>query len=181
MTGTTRWVAVGRVTRAHGIRGEVAVLPLTEVESRFEPGSRLFAGERGDRPLVVADVRGTAARPLVSFEGVEDRTSAEALAGVYLFVPASELPDLPEGRFWPHEIVGCEVVTETGRSLGTVREIMHTQANDLWAARGEPGTPQERETLVPALRDVVVEVDVGARRIVVREVPGLTAPEEDDG
>lgn len=171
------FVAVGRITRAHGIHGEVAVLPLSEVGSRFEPGSRLFAGEREDRPLHVTGSRGHGNRLLVAFAEVPDRTGAEALAGTYLFVRSDEVPELPEGEYWPHQIVGCEVLTESGRPLGTLRQIMHTPANDIWAARGEPGTPQARETLVPALRDVVVSVDLAARRIVVREIPGLTIPD----
>jgi 16S rRNA processing protein RimM len=163
-------VAVGRITRAHGLKGEVAVLPLSSVESRFEEGSSLFAGE-GGRPLTVASSRPHRGRMLVFFEGVDDRGKAEGLQGQYLFVPASWAPPLPEGEYWAFELVGCHVVTEGGRSLGTVREVIHTQANDVWVAQGEGA-----ETLIPALKDVVASVDLEARRIVVREIPGLTAP-----
>jgi 16S rRNA processing protein RimM len=164
------WVAVGRISRAHGVKGEVAVLPLTDVGSRFEPGSRLFT-DLGERTLVVAASRPHRHRTLVAFEGVPDRTAAEALQGAYLFVPASQTPSLPEGEYWPHQLIGCEVVTESGRSLGRLREVMRTQANDVWAAAGPGG-----ETLVPALKDVVVSVDLPARRVVVRDIPGLTVP-----
>jgi 16S rRNA processing protein RimM len=102
---------------------------------------------------------------------VTDRDRADALRGAYLFVPSDQSPALPDGEYWTHELIGCDVVSEEGRPLGSVREVIHTPANDVWAVRGEG-----EETLVPALRDVVAEVDVGARRIVVREVPGLTAP-----
>jgi 16S rRNA processing protein RimM len=163
-------VAVGRITRAHGVKGEVAVLPLSMVESRFEEGSRVYAGE-GGRPLTVASSRPHRGRMLVFFEGVADRNEAEALQGQYLFVPASWAPPLPEGEYWAFQLVGCQVVTEGGRSLGAVREVIHTQANDVWVAQGEG-----EETLIPALKDVVASVDLEARRIVVREIPGLTAP-----
>jgi 16S rRNA processing protein RimM len=166
-----RWIAVGRIGRAHGVRGEVAVLPLSEVDSRFEPASRLFLGEAEDRVLTVASARPHRHRLLVAFEQLKDRAAAEDLQGEYLFVPASSAPPLPEGEYWPHQLVGCEVVTESGRSLGRIREIMRGAANDIWAAEGDGG-----ETLIPALRDVVESVDVTARRIRVREVPGLTAP-----
>jgi 16S rRNA processing protein RimM len=165
-----RWVAVGRVTRAHGVKGEVAVLPLSEVEARFAPGSRVFVGEGEDRPLTVRRARPHRGRLLVFFEEVRSRTVAEELRGQYLFVPAEWAPALPEGTFWAHELVGCEVTTEAGRSLGRIREVIHTPANDVWVAEGERG-----EVLVPAIRDVVASVDVAARRVVVREVPGLTA------
>jgi 16S rRNA processing protein RimM len=166
------WVAVGRATRAHGIHGEVAVLSLTDVSDRFEKGSRVFVGEDGTRPLTVAGSRPHRDRVLVRFEEVPDRTAAEALAGAYLFVPADSSPALPDGEFWPHEILGAEVRLESGRALGRVAEIVRTQANDVWVTRGDEG-----ESLIPALRDVVVSVDVADGLIVVREVPGLTVPE----
>jgi 16S rRNA processing protein RimM len=84
------------------------------------------------------------------------------------------LPDLPDGAWWPHQLVGCEVLTESGRSLGTLADVIHNPANDLWLVRDERGA----EILVPALRDVLVDVDTAARRVVVRDVPGLTAPDD---
>jgi 16S rRNA processing protein RimM len=151
------------------VKGEVAVLPLSEVGSRFEAGSTLFLDEREDRPLTVTTSRPHRQRLLVAFRGVEDRTSAETLRGRYLFVPASSAPRLPEGEYWSHDLVGCDVLTEDGRAIGRIREILHTQANDVWAADAADG-----EVLIPALKDVVLDVDVAGRRVVVREVPGLT-------
>jgi 16S rRNA processing protein RimM len=158
------------VTRAHGIKGEVSVLVLTEIPDRFEPGSTLRTED--GRELVVESSRGHRQRMLVAFEGIADRTAAETLHGAYLFVDEAEVPPPPEGSWWPHQLVGCEVVTESGRSLGQVREVVPGIANDLWVA----GTPEE-EVLLPALKDVVASVDVDGRRVVVRDVPGLTAPE----
>jgi 16S rRNA processing protein RimM len=168
--GEPERIAVGRITRAHGIKGEVAVLPLTQVESRFDPGSRLEA-EGLDEPLTVASARPHRHGLLVEFEGVHDRTEAERLQGRYLVVPASAVPPLPEGEFWPHQLIGCEVVTDGGRSLGAITEVIHTPANDVWATDGPDG-----QSLIPALKDVVTDVDLEARRVTVREIPGLTAP-----
>ena len=164
------YIAVGRITRAHGIRGEVAVLPLSQVESRFEPGSGLIL-EGSERTLTVVSAKPHRQRLLVRFEGVDDRDEAEAIHGRYLLVPSSDVPALPEDEFWPHQLVGCEIVTEGGRSLGRIKEIIRTPANDVWVADGPQG-----EALVPALKDVVAEVDLEARRVTVREVSGLTAP-----
>jgi 16S rRNA processing protein RimM len=108
---------------------------------------------------------------LVAFEGLSDRNDAERLRGEYLFVPSSDAPSLPEGEFWTHDLVGCDVTTVGGRALGRIREVIHTPANDVWAAQGEEG-----EVLIPALKDVVAEVNLAERCVVVREVPGLTAP-----
>jgi len=160
-------VAVGRITRAHGVRGEVSVLVLSEVEDRFETGSRLQLED--GRVLAVRSNRPNRGRLLVTFDGLPDRTAVEPLAGSYLFVERADVPEPPPDSFWPHDLEGCEVVTEAGRSLGTITEIVHGEANDIWVARDD-----WRETLVPALKDVIVSVDVAGRRVVIREVPGLT-------
>ena len=167
-----RMVAVGKITRAHGVRGEVSVLVLSEVEDRFAPGAVLYLED--GRPLAVEDTRPDRGRLLVRFREVPDRDRARELVQRYLFVSEGDVPELPEGAYWPHQLEGCEVVTEGGRSLGLIREIIHTPANDVWIAVAEDAA----ETLVPALRDVVVSVDVAAKRVVVREIPGLTVDRE---
>ncbi|MGE5227946.1 MAG: ribosome maturation factor RimM [Planctomycetaceae bacterium] len=168
-------VVVGVVTRAHGVRGEVAVENRSDNPDRWTVGAVLTTPE--GRVLTVEAVRPHGRRLLVTFTGVADRTAAEALRGVELSVPRSALPPLAEGEWWPHQIEGCRVTTETGRDLGVVTEVVFNPANDLWVAVDEAG----RETLVPALKDLLVGVDVGAKQIVVRDVPGLTAPEELQG
>lgn len=164
-------IAVGHVTKAHGIKGEVALEVRSDEPSRFAEGATVFT-ESG-RTLEIERSQPHGGRMLVKFAGVEDRTGAEALRGTVLVVPESWLPDLPDGEYWPFQLEGCDVVTESGRSLGAVSEVIPNPANDLWVAVDGEGA----ETLVPAIRDVIVEVDIEARRILVRDVPGLTAPE----
>ena len=91
-----------------------------------------------------------------------------------MLVPESWLPELPDGEWWPHQLEGCRVLTESGRDLGILSEVIANPANDLWVAVDRSG----KETIVPALKDLLVRVDAPAKRIVVREVPGLTAPED---
>lgn len=163
-------VAVGKITRAHGVRGEVAVLVLSEVPERFDAGATLFLED--GRPLTIESTREDRGRLLVRFSGISDRSAAAPFLGKFLVVPESELPELPEGSWWPFQLEGCRVETDTGRPLGVLAEVVPNPANDIWVvvADGE-------ETLVPALKDVIVSVDVAARRVVVREIPGLTVPE----
>jgi 16S rRNA processing protein RimM len=164
-------VVVGRVTRAHGVKGEVAVMVLTEVGERFEPGGVVYLED--GRRLSVAESRPHRGRMLVTFDGVRDRDAADKLVQRNLVVPESESPPLPDGSYWDHQLIGSEVVTESGRSVGELRDVIHTPANDVWSAIDQDGT----ETLVPAIADVVASVDVDAKRVIVREVPGLTARE----
>jgi 16S rRNA processing protein RimM len=156
-------LAVGRVSSAHGVRGEVSVHKLTEVEERFAKGSILHLED--GRRLTVESARPHQRSLLVKFEQVTDRTQAEALRGQVLLVPSDASPAPPDGSFWVHQVVGLEVVTEDGRSLGTIVEVQENPANDLWVT--------ESGILLPAIRDLVVEVDVEAGKVTVRDMPGL--------
>jgi 16S rRNA processing protein RimM len=163
-------VAVGRITRAHGVQGELAVLVISEVPGRFADGETVWLED--GRTLTVESSRPHKDRLLVRFREVQTREQAEALQRALLVVPESLSPELPEGSWWDHRIVGCAIETDTGRALGTVHDVIHTAANDVWSAVDDEGT----ETLIPVLRDVILDVDIGAKRIVVREIPGLTMP-----
>lgn len=164
-------VVVGRIARAHGVRGEVAVQVISEVPERFRVGATVWTED--GRALTVSSSRAHGDRLLVRFAEVADRERAQGLRGALLFVPESASPELPQGSWWDHQILGSVVSTEGGRELGIVRDVIHTAANDVWSAVDEAGV----ETLIPVILDVIVEVDVDDKRIVVREVPGLTAPE----
>ena len=164
-------VVVGRITKAHGVTGEVAVLVISDVPGRFADGATVWLED--GRTLTVESSRPHKDRLLVRFRGVEDRAQAEVLQRALLIVPESWSPELPQGSWWDHRIVGCTLETDKGRALGTVRDVIHTAANDVWSAIDDDGI----ETLVPVLKDVIVAVDLDAKRIVVREIPGLTAPE----
>lgn len=164
-------VAVGRITKAHGVQGEVAVENRSDNPERWVAGSIVF--DPAGRAFTVRTVRPHGARLLVTFEGIEDRTAAERLAGTDLLVPEEWLPPLPEGSWWSYEPTGCTVRTESGRMLGTVAEVLAYPAQDLWRVVDDAGV----ETLIPAVDAFIVSVDLAGRSAVVRDVPGLTAPE----
>jgi 16S rRNA processing protein RimM len=165
-------VVVGVVAGAHGLRGEVSVQNRSDNPDRWSPGGTVL--RQNGAPLTIEASRRHGRRLLVKFAGVADRSAAEELRGVVLVVPESWLPDLADGEWWAHQLEGCEVRTASGRVLGVVNEVIPNPANDLWVAIDDEG----RETLVPALADLLIDVDVEARTIVVDDVPGLTAPEE---
>ena len=168
-------VVVGVVTGVHGLRGEVSVQNRSDNPDRWASGGSVLRED--GRVLSITGSRHHGRKLLVTFDGISDRRAAEGLRGTVLVVPESWLPVLPEGEWWAHQLEGCEVRTASGRVLGVVREVIPNPANDLWVAVDEEGT----ETLVPALADLLIDVDVVARTIVVDDVPGLTAPEEPDG
>lgn len=164
MSGPGRLI-VGRVAKAHGIRGEVAVEVLSDDPQRFAPGARLL---HGADELEVETVRPHQGRLLVKFASVPDRTAAEALRGARLEVEASRAWQPPEGSYFPHQLEGFDVVGPDGARLGALVRVEESPANDLWVV--ETG---EGEVLVPAVRQIVVGVDLAARRIVVDPPEGL--------
>jgi 16S rRNA processing protein RimM len=164
-------VAVGRVTKAHGVRGEVAVENRSDNPARWAAGS-VVLDERG-RSFTVRSVRPHGDRLLVTFEDVSDRTAAQAMVGSTLVVPESWLPQLEAGKWWAYEAEGLRVSTEDGRDLGTVQEVLAYPAHDLWRIVAEDGA----EILLPAVSDLLVSVDVEEGTAVVRSLPGLTVPE----
>jgi 16S rRNA processing protein RimM len=161
-------VVVGIATKAHGVRGEVAIQTRSDNPDRWSVGA-VVLGDDGTE-FTIERVRGGGGRLFVRFDGIDDRNAAEALRGRTFVVPVSWLPALPAGEYWPHQLEGAEVRTESGRSLGRIADIVANPANDLWVAVDDAGA----ETLVPAIREVVVDVDVDAGLVVVRDVPGLT-------
>jgi len=164
-------VVVGVVTGVHGLRGDVSIQNRSDNADRWTPGGMVI--REGGAALTIEASRYHGRRLIVKFAGIADRSAAEALRGAVLVVPESSLPRLAEGEWWAYQLEGCEVRTVSGRFLGIVREVIPNPANDLWVAVDEEGN----ETLVPALADLLVDVDVVARTIVVNEVPGLTTPE----
>jgi 16S rRNA processing protein RimM len=165
-------VVVGVVTGVHGLRGDVSVQNRSDNPDRWAPGGTVLRED--GTVLTIESSRRHGRRLLVKFAGIADRNAAERIRGTVLVVPESWLPDLAEGEWWAHQLEGCEVRTASGRVLGFVKEVIPNPANDIWVAVNEEGI----ETLVPALADLLIDVDVEARTIVVDDVPGLTAPEE---
>ena len=117
---------VGRIGRAHGLRGEVFVTPVTNVAARFERGSTLWID---GRPRVVASSRPNQDRYVIRFDGVEDRNAAELLRNK--IVEAEPLADAPEGELWVHEVIGSEVRDRAGAMLGAVVAVEANPAHDL--------------------------------------------------
>ncbi len=171
-------LVVGRVGRAHGVRGDVAVDVRTDdPERRFAAGSVLDTEPAARGPLTVADARVHSGRLLVTFAGVTDRGGAQALRGL-LLVADSETSPAPEDPddYWDHQLLGLAAVTVVGEPLGIVEEVLHPPGGDLLVVRREDAA----ELLVPFVAAIVPEVDLAGGRLLVDPPPGLldlSAPE----
>jgi len=174
-------VQVGRILGPHALRGMVRVLVLSDVPDRHRTLKQVMARGPG-HPGSASGPSGTSgptreqlltierAQPakqglwLVRFAGVEDRTAAEKLKGAELFIRTEDLPPLPEGRYYIHEIVGLRVVTVDGRELGPVTEVLRTGANDVYVTAAG---------LLPATDEVIKAIDLAAGTMRVDPLPGM--------
>ena len=122
---------VGRIGRAHGLRGDVVITPVTNITERFAPGSTLWVD---DEPYVIRSSRPNQHRFVVRFDGVDDREGADALRG--RLVEAEPLDDAPDGEFWVHELIGSEVRDRSGATFGNVVAVEANPAHDLLVLEG---------------------------------------------
>ncbi len=161
------YVVVGVVLGAHGSDGRVRVQPETDNPERFRRGGRVVAQER---PLVIERTqRAPDGALLVKFEGVTGRDAAAALRGAELCVPAEETPQTPPGAYYHYQLIGLGVVSAAdGEPLGTLTEILSTGANDVYVV-----TCGDAELLLPALADVIIEVNAAAGRMTAAVPEGL--------
>ena len=165
-----RFVAIGRILRPHGVRGEVVVEIITDFPERFESLEVAYLGDAWQaEPHRVTGSRWGNERVLMSFEGYLDRTSVEALRGVFVQIPAEAARPLPEGEYYPHQLMSLDVVTTDGEDLGRISNVLFTGANDVYVVTGARG-----EILLPAISQVIKQVDLAGGRVVVELMPGLT-------
>lgn len=164
------YVAVGQITKPHGLRGEVQVKPLTENPQRFAPGSAMFVGADASSlaPISVSYSRPHQAGLRVRFDAVSDAAAAETLRGRFLFIPVGELGELREGEYWEHELVGLGVHHVDGTRIGTLAAVIDRPGQDLWSIDTSTG-----EVLFPAARELVREVNLEQRVVVIDPPAGL--------
>jgi 16S rRNA processing protein RimM len=143
-----------------GLKGELKVQSLTDNASRFARGSKLLAGPQ---PVTVASSREAAGHMYVTFKGFTTRTAAERFRHAILQIPEDALPSLPEGEYYRFQLLGLRVSDAAGRDIGVLAEIIETGGNDVYRVR----TPDGADVLLPALDDVVVSIDLEAKRMVV--------------
>ena len=167
-------VTLGRVIGAHGLRGELRVRLLDETDNNLRAAASVWlAREEGDPKPVEARVRavgsGRRGEARLALEGVEGREAAEALRGRFVLASSEQLAALPEGEYYQYELVGCRVEHADGRPLGVVASIWETGAPAVLVVVDDAG----HEHLIPAASEILREVDVVARRIVIEAPPGL--------
>ena len=169
------WFNVGRIVNTHGIKGEVRVLSSTDFEEkRFAPGSKLAVFKKDEKKpiwVIIESVRRHKNFILLTFEGLHNINLVEPFKEGLLKVTKDQLMDdeLEENEYYHFEIMDCEVFSEEGEKIGVVSDILETGANDVWEIKASTG----KKHYIPYIEDVVKEIDVEEKKIIIHVMEGL--------
>ena len=161
------YLNIGRILAPRGIQGEVKVSVTTDFPERFKPRLVVYLGPE-HIPHTIQAVRWFKHWALLRFRGLDDLASVEGLRGLSVDIPLAKAVPLEEGEYYEHQIIGLEAWTEEGRSLGKVTDILATGSADVYVLSNEG-----KELLIPALKQVVLEIDLDKGRMLVRLMEGL--------
>lgn len=164
-------MAVGIISKAHGIKGEVKVRPYFGSPADFLNYKVVFfldPGSSAPQSVNVSRCRPQATDVILHLEGLDDRTAAEGYRGLELLVDSDLLPSLPEDEYYWHDLVGLQVATDTGRRLGKVEKFFQTSGHDIMVVRGGG-----REYLIPFEKEFILKKDADAGILTVKDLPGL--------
>jgi 16S rRNA processing protein RimM len=166
--GEPAFLAVGKVRRPHGVAGDVLVEVYTDFPERLQPKVVIYAGET-HLPLTIRRQRIHNDGILLAFDGYTTPEQVGRFRNQILYNIVADAVELPEGEFYYHELLGLSVLDETGVSLGKMTEIIQTGANDVYVVTDEAGN----EILLPAIANVILEVDLDSQTMKVHLLPGL--------
>jgi len=163
-------VPLGKVLKVHGIKGKVKIAPFGETLETLEQGRTVYYRDpgKGWRPLVIEKVQKQPRFLIVSFKGIFNRDQAEFLRGRRIYLPATQLPVLEEGEYYHYQLIGLRVIDVNGKIIGRLAEILSTGSNDVYVVKGG-----NQEILIPAIEDVIKEVNLGENTMVVDLPEGL--------
>lgn len=163
------YLAVGRLRRPHGVKGEIIMDVLTDFPERLQVGGLLYAGE-AYQPLRIRSIRPHDKVLLMAFEGMHTPEIVGELRNQILYVSAADRPPLPAGEYYHHQLIGLRVIDEVGNSLGLITGILETGgANDVYLVAGQ----DDRELLLPDIEEVVLSINLEAGEMRVHLLPGL--------
>jgi 16S rRNA processing protein RimM len=163
-------ITIGKAVKPFGVKGEMKIEPRTDFPERFKNLSRVYLVSPAGKELVceVKSIRYAGESPLIVFGGYDSPEKAKALNGWFVKVPEEDVVPLPEGRYYWHELIGMEVVSEDGEKLGAIVDIFETGSNDVYVMKR--GT---REVYLPATKEVIKRIDRKAKQMVIHLMDGL--------
>jgi 16S rRNA processing protein RimM len=163
--GEPEFLAVGKLIRPHGIKGDMVMNLMTDFPERLRPGRTVYIGEKEHQPFHITNIRPHDKTLIVKFKELDNRELAADYRGKIVYVRTETVPRLPAGEYYFHQLLGLTIVDEEGQVLGTLKNILETKANDVYIVE----TPDGSELLLPAVEEeVILGVDLERREIRVR-------------
>lgn len=159
------WIPVGRVTRTHGLKGELKFYPADQDNLVVQNDQQIRLGETSFK---IKSVRGAKSPFIVKFDGIDSIEAAQSLSGQEVLVAREDFESLPEGEYYRFEIEGLKVFDDTGKYYGVVEDVIATGSNDIYVVRGDG-----KEWLVPMIDSVVQSIDLEQGKLIFHCVEGL--------
>lgn len=164
------FVAIGEIAKPYGTRGEVKVNPLTDWPQRFSDLKGVYLNCKFFQ-LDNSRTRIKEKFVYIKLEGIDSRSQAEEIRGAVIEIPRSLAVKLPRNSYYIFQIIGLSVYLEEEEYLGKVIEVIKTGSNDVYEVEGEKGT-----FLIPAIKDVIKEINIDNKKIIIKPIPGLLDP-----
>jgi len=165
----TEWATIGKVVALFGVHGELKVRLLSDIPNRFAELGVVYLGPGHVRHVIESVRPYKGEMVLLGLEHVNDANTAEALRNLDICIPLAELAKLPPGSYYQHDIIGLQVYTVDGYDVGKIIDIMITGSNDVYIVKTAGG----KQVLIPAIRDVIKEIDLARHIMHIDPMPGL--------
>ena len=161
---------IGQIVNTFGIKGMVKVKPFTDDIRRFDELKTVYVEKNGNQTeYEIEEVKYHKDMVLIKFKGIDKVEQAEILRNSYLTVSRDSVEKLEEGRYYIVDLLGLEVYTDEQVLLGTLEDIFNTGSNDIYVVKDKQG----KQILLPAIQDVIKQIDIENKKIIVHLLPGL--------
>ncbi len=164
----SEYLRVGVISSAHGIKGEVNVFPTCDDPERFKQLEFVFTDE-GKNTLTIENVKFFKNMVIIKFKEIPDRNAAERFRNKDIFVDRAHAQKLAENEYFISDILGAEVVTDEGETLGTLTDVLQTGANDVYEIELKNG----KKVYFPVIKECVLDIDTDNCKVTVHVMPGL--------
>lgn len=169
MQSETEWATIGKIVAPFGLRGEMKVVSLSDIPDRFTTLKKIYLGPERIAYAINAVRPHKSEMIVLKLAGVDDATAAERFRNYEIVIPLTELAKLPPDSYYQHDILGLHVATLNGSEIGVITDIMPTAGNDVYIIKASDG----REMLIPAVKEIVKQVDLIRQMMYIDPVRGL--------
>lgn len=160
---------IGKIVNTHGLRGEVKIVPWTNTPDVFEDIEYVYVKGREEKRFEILNVKYQKNNIIVKLKGLDDISDAEMLKNSVVMTDREQLGELEEGEYYITDLIGCEVVSEDGKVYGDLDDVINTGSNDIYIVKRSG----MKDLLIPVIDEVVLDIDIEAKKITVRLMEGL--------